>query len=141
MPVANCFIYTFNITYFTYHRVNTYLLIYLFICVTCQSFYLLQSNYLPFNLYIYACNILLTVIYFSQSKAKQDVVYVSDKPGNFEPTNPPARSGPGEGGKPYHLSPNKQNEGSQSVSEYGINMVVSDEIAMDRGVPDTRHAE
>ncbi|XP_064096978.1 N-acetylgalactosaminyltransferase 7-like [Macrobrachium nipponense] len=75
------------------------------------------------------------------SKSKQEVAFLPDKPGNFEPTNPPARNGPGEGGKAYHLPPNKQNEGSQSVSEYGINMVVSDEIPMDRVIPDTRHPE
>ncbi|KAK7069252.1 N-acetylgalactosaminyltransferase 7 [Halocaridina rubra] len=75
------------------------------------------------------------------SKAKQEVVYVADKLGNFEPPEPPPRNGPGEGGKAHHLLPNKQNEGSQSVSEYGINMVVSDEIAMDRVIPDTRHRE
>ncbi|XP_037797454.1 N-acetylgalactosaminyltransferase 7-like [Penaeus monodon] len=75
------------------------------------------------------------------SKVKQEVAFLPDKLGNFEPPKPPTRVGPGEGGKAHLLSPNKQNEGSQSMSEYGINMVVSDEIAMDRVVPDTRHSE
>ncbi|XP_071524231.1 N-acetylgalactosaminyltransferase 7 isoform X4 [Panulirus ornatus] len=75
------------------------------------------------------------------SKSKQKVVYLENKMGNFEPPVSPPRSGPGEDGKPYHLPPNKQNEGSQSLSEYGINMVVSDELAMDRAIPDTRHPE
>ncbi|XP_042230908.1 N-acetylgalactosaminyltransferase 7-like isoform X1 [Homarus americanus] len=75
------------------------------------------------------------------SKAKQKVTYLEDKAGNFEPKDSPPRNGPGEGGKAYHLPPDKQNEGTQSVSEYGINMVVSDEIAMDRAILDTRHPE
>lgn len=69
------------------------------------------------------------------------MVYVASRRGNFEPADSPPKSGPGEGGKAYQLPPNKQNEGSHSVSEYGINMVVSDEIAMDRAIPDTRHPE
>ncbi|XP_045127026.1 N-acetylgalactosaminyltransferase 7-like isoform X2 [Portunus trituberculatus] len=75
------------------------------------------------------------------SKAKQRVVYLGDKLGNFEPPRAAQKGGPGEGGKAHHLSAAKQNEGSQSVSEYGINMVVSDEIAMDRDIPDTRNPE
>ncbi|KAB7494985.1 N-acetylgalactosaminyltransferase 7 [Armadillidium nasatum] len=73
---------------------------------------------------------------------KQKVTFLEGKQlGNFEPEDFPHRSGPGEGGKPHHLSPNKQNEGAQSVGEYGINMVISDEIAMDRSIPDTRNGE
>ena len=64
-----------------------------------------------------------------------------DQLGNFEPREIPKRSAPGEEGKAHYLSADKQNEGAQSVSEYGINMVVSDEIAMDRSVPDTRNPE
>ncbi|KAG0718492.1 N-acetylgalactosaminyltransferase 7 [Chionoecetes opilio] len=75
------------------------------------------------------------------SKAKQKVTYVGDKAGNFEPPPAAHKGGPGEGGKAHQLSAAKQNEGSMSVSEYGINMVVSDEIAMDRDISDTRHAE
>ncbi|XP_050717980.1 N-acetylgalactosaminyltransferase 7-like isoform X2 [Eriocheir sinensis] len=75
------------------------------------------------------------------SKPKQEVVYQGNKVGNFEPPPAPKKSGPGEGGKVHQLSAAKQNEGAQSVSEYGINMVVSDEIAMDRDIPDTRHSE
>ena len=83
----------------------------------------------------------LTTPVHPQSKAKQKVVYLGDKLGNFEPPKAAQKGGPGEGGKPHHLSAAKQNEGAQSVSEYGINMVVSDEIAMDRDIPDTRNPE
>lgn len=69
------------------------------------------------------------------------MTFLEKQLGNFEPEDFPHRSGPGEGGKPHHLSPNKQNEGAQSVGEYGINMVISDEIAMDRSIPDTRNGE
>ncbi|MCL4126317.1 UNVERIFIED_CONTAM: hypothetical protein GTU68_047674 [Idotea baltica] len=79
---------------------------------------------------------------FRSNKPKQKVIFLEDnKLGNFEPKEFPERSGPGENGKPHHLSSNKQNEGAQSVSEYGINMVISDEIAMDRSIPDTRNEE
>ena len=61
--------------------------------------------------------------------------------GNFEPELWPEKDGPGEGGKPYNVPSNLENEAHQSVNEYGINMVVSDAIAMDRTIPDTRLEE
>jgi polypeptide N-acetylgalactosaminyltransferase len=51
------------------------------------------------------------------------------------------RSGPGEGGKPHVLLPDQRNEASQSISEFGMNMVVSDEISLSRTISDTRTPE
>lgn len=61
--------------------------------------------------------------------------------GNFEPRNVPVRTGPGEGGKPHILRSDQQNDIQQSESDYGMNMVCSDEISLDRSVPDTRPDE
>ncbi|KAF4517123.1 hypothetical protein B566_EDAN008882 [Ephemera danica] len=61
--------------------------------------------------------------------------------GNFEPKKRIVREGPGEGGKAYHLREDQENEAAQSMSAYGMNMVCSDEIAMDRTIPDLRMSE
>lgn len=61
--------------------------------------------------------------------------------GNFEPNDIPKKDGPGQYGKPYHLPPEKQNEGSESEMEYGMNIAVSDIISLDREIKDTRLEE
>lgn len=61
--------------------------------------------------------------------------------GNFEPEPVRGRSGPGEYGKAYHLPRSKQNEGSDSETEYGMNIAVSDAISLDREIKDTRLEE
>lgn len=61
--------------------------------------------------------------------------------GNFEPKNEENRVGPGENGKPHQVSPDKQNDVSQKMMEFGINVVVSDEISLDRSIPDLRLPE
>lgn len=58
--------------------------------------------------------------------------------GNFEPRKVDVASGPGEGGKPHYANPDKQNEVGASMMEFGINTVASDEIAMNRSIPDIR---
>ncbi|XP_046442678.1 N-acetylgalactosaminyltransferase 7-like [Daphnia pulex] len=68
-------------------------------------------------------------------------VFTPDKMGNFEPPIEAPRSGPGEGGKPHTLLPDQRNEASQSISEFGMNMVVSDEISLSRTISDTRTPE
>jgi polypeptide N-acetylgalactosaminyltransferase len=68
-------------------------------------------------------------------------VFVSDRFGNFEPAREEPRDGPGEGGKPHYPSPDKMNEAQRTAAEYGMTMTVSDEIAMDRAIPDTRNPE
>ena len=61
--------------------------------------------------------------------------------GNFEPRNVAERTGPGEGGKPHILRDEQQNDASQTLTEFGMNMVCSDEISMSRSIPDTRLPE
>lgn len=61
--------------------------------------------------------------------------------GNFEPPPEEPRSGPGEGGKAHVLLPEQRNEATQSISEFGMNMVVSDEISLSRTIIDTRVPE
>lgn len=67
--------------------------------------------------------------------------YTAENYGNFEPPPKPPQSGPGEGGKKHILRPEQRNEASQSVSEFGINMVASDEISLSRTIKDTRLSE
>lgn len=61
--------------------------------------------------------------------------------GNFEPKDGDGHDGPGEGGEAFELPPEQQNAGSDSEMEYGMNMVVSDTISLDRTVKDTRLKE
>lgn len=69
-------------------------------------------------------------------------VLKKDVLGNFEPSpSDTVREGPGENGKPHYARPEDQNEVSQAMMEYGINMVVSDQIALDRTIPDKRLPE
>lgn len=61
--------------------------------------------------------------------------------GNFEPKNILDRKGPGENGKPHTLRDDQQNDVEQSQSDYGMNMICSDEISLDRSIPDKRPDE
>nr|CAD7403303.1 unnamed protein product [Timema cristinae] len=61
--------------------------------------------------------------------------------GNFEPQDVSVGTGPGEGGKPHNMRDDQQNDAAQSQSEYGMNMACSNEISLDRHIPDTRLPE
>lgn len=61
--------------------------------------------------------------------------------GNFEPKEVEDKEGPGEGGRPYHLRQDQQNDADQSESEYGMNVACSDELSLDRSILDTRLEE
>lgn len=52
--------------------------------------------------------------------------------GNFEPRNLKDTTGPGEKGRPYHMSQDRANDVAESESEYGMNIAASDDIAMNR---------
>lgn len=72
--------------------------------------------------------------------------YHEERLGNFEDPHPfkPEKSRPGDYGKKYNLedvADVDQNEVSVKKSEYGMNIVASDHIPMDRIVPDLRHPE
>lgn len=61
--------------------------------------------------------------------------------GNFEPTDLPHRTGPGEYGEPHAVSEDKQNAAAESEMEYGMNIACSDEISLERAIKDTRLPE
>lgn len=45
---------------------------------------------------------------------------------------------PGEGGEPVYHDMSEEGEAKKQLHDYGFNMVVSDKIAMNRSIPDTR---
>jgi len=47
----------------------------------------------------------------------------------------------GEGGAPVYTSMEERGKADRLMREYGFNMVVSDKIAMNRTIPDTRMSE
>uniref|UniRef100_A0A0A9WWW6 Polypeptide N-acetylgalactosaminyltransferase n=1 Tax=Lygus hesperus TaxID=30085 RepID=A0A0A9WWW6_LYGHE len=61
--------------------------------------------------------------------------------GNFEPKDEPPKKGAGEGGKRHELRPDQENDAKESLSKYGMNMACSDEISLDRTIPDLRLPE
>lgn len=69
------------------------------------------------------------------------MVVFTDRIGNFEPPQEPERTGPGEGGKPHRVSSDRENDAMNSMNEYGMNMAVSNEISLDRSIPDLRMGE
>ena len=69
------------------------------------------------------------------------MVVFTDRTGNFEPPQEPVRNGPGEGGKPHRVSSNRENDAMHAMNEYGMNMAVSDEISLERSIPDLRMNE
>ncbi|XP_011156247.1 N-acetylgalactosaminyltransferase 7 [Solenopsis invicta] len=79
--------------------------------------------------------------YWAQGLGKKQVPVFVEGLGNYEPRDIPVRSGPGEGGKPHILRDDQLNDVQQSESDYGMNMVCSDEISLSRAIPDTRPAE
>ena len=87
------------------------------------------------------CNFYFIFLQEKPSQAKKYSFYSPDKLGNFEPPAEEPRSGPGEGGKAHILPADQRNEASQSISEFGMNMVCSDEISLSRSIFDTRVKE
>lgn len=75
------------------------------------------------------------IIYYTQATVLVEGL------GNFELRDLSVKAGPGEGGKPHILREDQQNDVQQSESDYGMNMVCSDEISMSRSTPDTRPVE
>lgn len=76
-----------------------------------------------------------------RSADNQGAVFHQGKLGNFEPKNTFVKYGSGESGKPHYVGPERQNEARQGMMEFGINVVASDEISMNRSIPDTRLEE
>ncbi|XP_048506338.1 N-acetylgalactosaminyltransferase 7 isoform X2 [Athalia rosae] len=79
--------------------------------------------------------------YWAAASTARKLPVLSEELGNFEPRNVVPRIGPGEEGKAHILREDQQNDVQQSESDYGMNMVCSNEISLDRSVHDTRPAE
>lgn len=86
-------------------------------------------------------NLILILPTFQSNPRVKKSFYLEEKLGNFEPHHQAPQSGPGEGGRKHLLRPEQRNEASQSISEFGINMVCSDEISLSRTIKDTRLPE
>jgi len=61
--------------------------------------------------------------------------------GNFEPKKPLVKEGPGEGGKVHKLRVEQKHDEEHLKGVYGFNQLVSDEISLNRTVPDQREDE
>ena len=61
----------------------------------------------------------------------------SGNPGNFEPQSYGGGSGPGDNGQAHQLRVEQKTEEERLKGVYGFNQLVSDEISLDRTVPDT----
>ncbi|XP_078038218.1 N-acetylgalactosaminyltransferase 7 [Augochlora pura] len=79
--------------------------------------------------------------YLSDSLKSKQVPVLTKELGNFEDKHVQVKNGPGEGGKPHILRDDQQNDIQQAESDYGMNMVCSNEISLDRSIPDTRMPE
>ncbi|KAG1650392.1 N-acetylgalactosaminyltransferase 7 [Nymphon striatum] len=72
---------------------------------------------------------------------RQGAVFKSGQLGNYEEKTSSAKKGPGEGGKPHYVAEDKQNDAQMLMMQYGINMAVSNDIALSRSIPDFRLEE
>ena len=65
----------------------------------------------------------------------------SGNPGNFEPLRDEDSEGPGQRGEAHNTKPEMAERVEEAIDSYGMNMVASNEISMDRSLPDTRMPE
>lgn len=64
--------------------------------------------------------------------------FTPDKLGNYEPTSIETRVGAGERGAPYHTNMADRQRADESLRAYGFNQFASDQISLNRSIPDTR---
>lgn len=83
-----------------------------------------------------------SVVMNPKRKHSESETYLTPgNPGNFEPLRDEEEEGPGEKGVAHHTKPAQADNVDNSINEYGMNMVASNEISLDRSVPDTRLKE
>ena len=74
-------------------------------------------------------------------------IFTGKKPGNFEPSSSvkvlqgPSASDPGENGQAHKLRVEQRQQEDKLKGVYGFNQLVSDEIKLNRTIPDLREAE
>uniref|UniRef100_A0A0K0E3P2 Polypeptide N-acetylgalactosaminyltransferase n=1 Tax=Strongyloides stercoralis TaxID=6248 RepID=A0A0K0E3P2_STRER len=68
-----------------------------------------------------------------------NTIYTPNANGNFEPPQQIDNGGPGEMGRPLHITDNA--ESKKAMHDYGFNTYVSDMISLNRTIPDIRMEE
>ena len=76
----------------------------------------------------------------SQKETKYPILNWREE-GNYEETNLPQRSGPGEYGAKVTALSSEKEAVDAAIKEFGFNMVNSDKISLDRLPKDLRHQE
>jgi polypeptide N-acetylgalactosaminyltransferase len=83
----------------------------------------------------------------NKSHPDEVATFTGTKPGNFEPVSKlkvlqgPAASEPGENGRAHKLRVEQKQEEEKLKGVYGFNQLASDEITLNRTVPDLREPE
>ena len=83
----------------------------------------------------------------NKSYPKEVAVFTGRNSGNFEPSSSvkvlqgPSSSEPGENGRAHKLRVEQKTQEEKLKGVYGFNQLVSDEITLNRTVPDLREAE
>ncbi|XP_055389935.1 N-acetylgalactosaminyltransferase 7-like [Condylostylus longicornis] len=82
----------------------------------------------------------ITVLYEQWQEYRSDIKLVEGL-GNYEPVTIVEKDGVGEKGKPAYYPTKYEEQVINAIDTYGINSVVSDLIALNRSIPDTRNDE
>ena len=83
----------------------------------------------------------------NKSHPDELAIFTGSKQGNFEPSSKvkvlqgPAASEPGENGRAHKLRVEQKQQEERLKGVYGFNQLVSDEITLNRTIPDLREAE
>ena len=67
-----------------------------------------------------------------QRHSESEVYLTPGNPGNFEPMREEEGEGPGERGEAHRTGAGQAREVDEAVNDYGMNIVASDEISLDR---------
>ena len=67
-----------------------------------------------------------------QRHSESETYLTPGNPGNFEPMREEEGEGPGERGEAHRTGAGQAREVDEAVNDYGMNIVASDEISLDR---------